>query len=83
MKDQNQEGWHLDRRVPLALITALLIQTGGVIWWAANLSSRVDTLESWVRDNRVIGERLAVIEQVVQLSREDLKEIKGSLKGRP
>lgn len=37
--------WHLDRRVPLALIVTIVLQTGGLIWWASQLSARVDTLE--------------------------------------
>lgn len=37
--------WHLDRRVPLALIMTLAVQTGGFIWWAASLSERVNVLE--------------------------------------
>lgn len=37
--------WHLDRRVPLALIGALALQTLGVAWWAASVSFRVDDHE--------------------------------------
>jgi hypothetical protein len=29
------EPWHLDKRVPLALIGALLMQTAGMGWWAS------------------------------------------------
>ena len=36
------EPWHLDKRVPIAMILALLAQTGGMIWWAASISTRVD-----------------------------------------
>jgi septal ring factor EnvC (AmiA/AmiB activator) len=37
-----EDPWHLDKRVPLALILALLVQTAGMVWWAATISSRVD-----------------------------------------
>lgn len=37
--------WHLDRKVPLALIVTIAAQTGVFIWWAASLSERVNTLE--------------------------------------
>ena len=40
-----QDPWHLDKRVPVALIIAILLQTAGAIWWAANISSRVDHVE--------------------------------------
>lgn len=36
------EPWHLDKRVPLALILSLTVQTGVMVWWAATLSARVD-----------------------------------------
>lgn len=43
--DPASNGWHLDRRVPLALIVTIIIQTAGVFWWAANITSRVEALE--------------------------------------
>lgn len=37
--------WVLDKRVPLALILTLIVQTGGIVWWASGISSRVTSLE--------------------------------------
>ncbi len=37
--------WHLDRRVPIALIITIIMQTIGIVWWATSLSARVETLE--------------------------------------
>jgi hypothetical protein len=37
--------WHLDRKVPLAMMLTIAFQTGIFIWWAAQLSERVNTLE--------------------------------------
>lgn len=34
--------WHLDKRIPLSLMFAILIQTTGAFWWA----SKVDTLQA-------------------------------------
>lgn len=34
--------WHLDKKVPLALILSLIVQTAAMVWWAATLSARVD-----------------------------------------
>ena len=36
------EPWHLDKRVPIALIVTIIVQTGGMIWWASGLTHRVD-----------------------------------------
>lgn len=37
--------WHLDRKVPVAIIGALLMQTMALGWWASKLDSRVESLE--------------------------------------
>jgi hypothetical protein len=37
--------WHLDKKVPIALILTILGQTVVMTWWAASLSQRVDALE--------------------------------------
>ena len=37
--------WHLDKKVPLALMVAIVAQTVGAVWWAASLSQRVNDLE--------------------------------------
>lgn len=34
--------WHVGKEVPVATIVVLLIQTAGVIWWAASTSAKVD-----------------------------------------
>ena len=35
--------WHLDKRIPIALIFTLIVQTAFAVWWVSNLSHRVDT----------------------------------------
>lgn len=42
--EENQH-WHLDKRVPIVLILALSLQTAGVIWWAATMTERVTNME--------------------------------------
>lgn len=37
--------WHLDRRVPIALIVTLFLQTGSGIWWAATMNARMNDVE--------------------------------------
>jgi hypothetical protein len=70
-----QPHWTLDRRVPIGLIGALLVQSAGIVWWArgveaeidgqsnakAELVRRVDTIEQRAERERV-SERIAVIE---------------------
>lgn len=37
--------WHLDRRVPIAIILTLAAQVAIGVWWASKLDSRVERLE--------------------------------------
>jgi hypothetical protein len=37
--------WHLDKRIPIALIGAILAQAAGFGYWAASISGRVDATE--------------------------------------
>jgi len=38
----------LDKRVPIALILAILAQTAAGVWWAASQTARLDTAEKRV-----------------------------------
>lgn len=38
--------WTLDKRVPLAIIFALIVQSTGIVWWGASLNERVAQLEA-------------------------------------
>lgn len=49
---QPRERWHVGKEIPLALIFALFVQTGGWIWWAATQSAKLDTLTSMMADFR-------------------------------
>lgn len=41
MANEQGPGWHLDRRLPVALIATLIIQTGMAFWWAATVSAGI------------------------------------------
>ena len=63
--------WHLDRRVPIALILALLLQSSGAIWWAASISGRVENNERSVSRLETTTEtmRQSAQAQAIQLGR--------------
>ena len=59
------EPWHLDRRVPLALILTIALQTAGAVWWASALSSQVQNHER----------RIDVAEKVISRHADDDKRM--------
>ena len=78
--DDPDNQWHLDKKVPLSLIFAMLIQAGMVIWAIADIKKDVEVLKSTMaaqadRDNR--QDRSAY--DAVALVREDLHEVKALL----
>lgn len=63
-QEQHDNRWHLDKRVPLALIFAILLQTVVVVSWLSTLGERVNQLE---RD------RAATAPQADRLTRVEVK----------
>ena len=55
---QDGEGqWHLDKKVPISIIMAMLVQFAGGLWFVARLDARIIALETAQvaqaeRDNR-------------------------------
>jgi uncharacterized coiled-coil protein SlyX len=54
--------WHLDKRVPIAIIVALFFQSASAFWFASNLSTRVEVLERRV-DNQ--NRRIEVVDDAI------------------
>lgn len=50
MTDLENKSWHLDRKVTVSLIFALLANAATTIWWASSISAAVATLN--VTDTR-------------------------------
>lgn len=57
-----EKEWHLDKRVPIALIMALVLQTTSIIWWAANLDNRVAQNEKVLTDFTEYRDRVLKVE---------------------
>lgn len=57
MNKSPTEPWHLDKRVPAALIITILVQSAAAVWFAATLNGRVFVLERDVERNRVVNAR--------------------------
>ena len=45
--------WHVGKEVPIALLIAVLVQTGGGIWWLAQLSAKIDNAVATLSEFRI------------------------------
>lgn len=45
-----RERWHVGKEIPIAVMVTLLIQTGGIVWWAATVSGDLKQLVAQVRE---------------------------------
>ena len=59
---ESKESWHLDKKVPIALIGALMIQTAGFGVWMGSIQERVNMVEAWQGKNDRLDVRLSVVE---------------------
>ena len=56
------EPWHLDKRIPIALILAIIVQSAGAVWWISGIVHRLDSaIESNTRQDTKIGSLEAAI----------------------
>ena len=71
--------WHLDKRVPVAIILALLMQTAGALVWAGAASERLSTLEGSTQSLSQMNVRTARLEEQVNYMRATLDRIEDKL----
>jgi hypothetical protein len=74
--EDSDRNWHLDKRVPIALIVTIALQTGSFIWWAASVSERVNTLERRAEQTAPQADRLTRVEVKIESIQEGITEIK-------
>lgn len=75
--------WHLDKRVPIALIVTIAIQTAGIVWWAASVSARIERLEEKATVTAPNSDRLTRVEVQLEVVKDGVTEIKRLLQARP
>lgn len=71
-----------ERRVPVALIAALAVQTLGGLVWAGGAAVRIATLEQRVGEQRLVAERLARLEEQGVATRQAVERIERRLEGK-
>lgn len=71
--------WHLDRRVPIALIFAIAVQTGAGLIWAGAAGERIRHLEDQTALTQNLNERLVRVEEQIGFARSSLERIERKL----
>ena len=71
--------WHLDKKVPLGIIGAIIFQTitfvGLGSQWMAKMELRVDSIERSLEERRTQGDRLIILEQKLGFISETVSSI--------
>jgi hypothetical protein len=82
-EEKPQTHWTLDKRFPIAVVVAIAAQTGGIVYWAGNINSRVTALE----ENRMMtapqSDRLTRVEVKLENVKEGIEEIKKLIRREP
>lgn len=76
-------GWQIDRKIPVALIIAIVTQTGAGIWWVATANQRLSGLEERMTRTAPNGDRLTRVEVKVESALDGISEIKAILRKEP
>ena len=79
MTDDIMHEWHLDRRVPIALIFAIAVQTGAGLIWAGAAGERIRHLETQAGLSTGMTERLVRVEEQIGFARASLDRIERKL----
>lgn len=61
-RQQVDDTWKIDKKIPIALIITLLIQTAGFAFWMGQLSVRIDQLEAQGLRDTANSDRLTRLE---------------------
>ena len=70
------------KRIPIALVVALVVQTIGGLVWAGGAAARIATLEVRVSEQRLVAERLARLEEQGVATRAAVERIERRLEAR-
>lgn len=69
--DPATQSWHLDKRIPVAMIAAIFAQAVGLIVWGATINERVRNIEDELRSRAPIVERYLQTESDLRILRAD------------
>lgn len=75
----NDNQWHLDKKVPVALIVTMVSWIVATVWWASAINNRVEVLEELAVKNNSLESRLVRIEEGQNWMKDILKQMSEKL----
>lgn len=72
---EEKQHWSVDKRIPVALIFAIFMQTVAGVWWAATTTERLDAVERRVDSSADLKERVIRLEVISQNQTNILQQI--------
>ena len=80
---EDKTRWHLDKRVPIALVILILAQTGSAIWWASAVNGSILALENRLNfndeTNRRQYDRINIDREASRQTAKQLARVEGLL----
>jgi Tfp pilus assembly protein PilO len=75
-KDEITGKWHLDKRVPITLLVAIVVQTLSFVWFFSKMDSRIASLEAGAITQKERDDRQdSNVKDGLHTLRADIKEI--------
>ena len=71
--------WQWDRKIPIGLVVAMILQTLTAIWWAAKLDTRVVMQEEWFQKNQHLAEKVFRLEERLIAIHEELNDLEARI----
>lgn len=78
MVNERQQGWKIDRHIPIAVIFTIIAQTCGAFWWASSVDRRIESLERLQAESTEQERRIRALENNAASVEERLKNIDGT-----
>ena len=75
----SDRGWHLDKKVPIGIILAIIIQTFSLGWFVARMDSRITHLEVSQAQRADERDRLITMEERLKAALESMARIERQL----
>lgn len=82
MREKDDDAWHLDKRVPISLLAAILMQTAGFVWWGATTQEKVAVLKERLDAIAPNSDRLTRVEVKVDGVQQSINRIEGYIRGK-